>query len=161
MDVAVVSLSSKGMDDTKLIRFLNSLPSRSVILLEDVDCLFKNDRSANTEAGGVTLSGLLNAVDGAATREGQILFMTTNHLDKIDPALIRPGRADIIIELGLATLDQLESFFQKFFPKVDPTSAKEFATSVGEKTKSPAEVQQWLMKHKANPEIAKQGRLFK
>jgi chaperone BCS1 len=39
----------------------------------------------------VTFSGLLNALDGVGAVEGRILFMTTNHMERLDPALIRPG----------------------------------------------------------------------
>ena len=42
----------------------------------------------------LTLSGLLNAIDGVTSSEGRIVFMTTNYVDKLDPALIRPGRVD-------------------------------------------------------------------
>ena len=40
---------------------------------------------------GVTFSGLLNAIDGVAAQEGKILFVTTNHIERLDEALIRPG----------------------------------------------------------------------
>ena len=43
----------------------------------------------------VTFSGLLNALDGVRSQEGRILMMTTNHREKRDPALLRPGRADV------------------------------------------------------------------
>jgi chaperone BCS1 len=39
----------------------------------------------------VTMSGLLNALDGVASSEGRLLFCSTNHVDRIDPALCRPG----------------------------------------------------------------------
>ncbi len=42
----------------------------------------------------LTLSGLLNAIDGVTSTEGRILFMTTNYEERLDPALIRPGRVD-------------------------------------------------------------------
>jgi chaperone BCS1 len=47
----------------------------------------------------------LNAIDGVRTADGRILFMTTNHKEKLDPALLRPGRADIHIELKAACHD--------------------------------------------------------
>ena len=43
----------------------------------------------------VTLTGLLNALDGAVGSEGRITFLTTNYLDRLDAALIRPGRVDV------------------------------------------------------------------
>jgi chaperone BCS1 len=58
----------------------------------------------------------LNALDGVRSQEGRILIMTTNHKDKLDPALLRPGRADRCIELGNAKESQLIGLFKKFFP---------------------------------------------
>ena len=50
----------------------------------------------------MSLSGLLNALDGVASQEGRILIMTTNHIEKLDSALIRPGRIDLRLELNYA-----------------------------------------------------------
>ena len=52
----------------------------------------------------LTFSGLLNAIDGVTSTEGRIVFMTTNYVDRLDPALIRPGRVDLMqvnYQLGL------------------------------------------------------------
>jgi chaperone BCS1 len=46
---------------------------------------------------------LLNAIDGIRTIDGRILFMTTNHKEKLDPALLRPGRTDLHFELKNAS----------------------------------------------------------
>lgn len=51
----------------------------------------------------MTFSGLINALDGVRSQEGTILFMTTNHKEKLDPALLRPGRADRHFELNYAS----------------------------------------------------------
>jgi mitochondrial chaperone BCS1 len=51
----------------------------------------------------VTFSGLLNALDGVRSQEGRILVMTTNHIEKLDPALKRPGRADVHVKLDHAS----------------------------------------------------------
>lgn len=53
-----------------------------------------NKRNMNQYMNTVTFSGLLNALDGVTASEGRVLFMTTNHLNKLDPALIRPGIYD-------------------------------------------------------------------
>ncbi|KAJ9114791.1 hypothetical protein QFC24_007110 [Naganishia onofrii] len=66
--------------------------------------------------GGVTLSGLLNAIDGVAGSEGRILFMTTNHIEKLDHALIRPGRADIHVEFKNASKAICRDLFKVFYP---------------------------------------------
>ena len=46
----------------------------------------------NPYSGSITMSGVLNSIDGVATANSQILIMTTNHKENLDPALIRPGR---------------------------------------------------------------------
>lgn len=49
----------------------------------------------------VTFSGLLNCLDGVASTEARILFMTTNYLERLDPALVRPGRVDVKEYIGI------------------------------------------------------------
>jgi chaperone BCS1 len=64
---------------------------------------------------GVTFSGLLNALDGVASGEERIIFMTTNHLSRLDPALVRPGRVDLIQLLDDAHPDQAAQLFARFY----------------------------------------------
>ena len=54
---------------------------------------------------------MLNALDGIASQEGRILFMTTNHIEKLDTALIRPGRCDMKVKLNLASKNQIKKMF--------------------------------------------------
>ncbi|PIL24723.1 transporter [Ganoderma sinense ZZ0214-1] len=68
---------------------------------------------------GVTLSGLLNALDGIAAQEGRILFATTNDYAALDPALLRPGRLDLHIEFGLASKHQAKELFKRFYTSSD------------------------------------------
>ena len=75
----------------------------------------KKDDSMS-EVNTLTLSGLLNALDGVAASEGRILFATTNHLERLDPALSRPGRMDVWIEFKNASPWQAEALFRNFFP---------------------------------------------
>ena len=55
----------------------------------------------------VTLSGLLNCLDGVTSTEARLLFMTTNYLERLDPALIRPGRVDMKEYIGYCSRYQL------------------------------------------------------
>lgn len=64
---------------------------------------------------GVTFSGLLNALDGVASAESRVVFMTTNHVERLDPALIRPGRVDLMMELGDADGDQAKELLARFY----------------------------------------------
>lgn len=74
--------------------------------------------------GRLSLSGLLNILDGVASQEGRVLIMTTNHLEKLDRALIRPGRVDMIVEFGLADADMTESIFRAIFARLEGDDGK-------------------------------------
>ena len=63
----------------------------------------------------LTFSGILNALDGMTAAEGRLLYMTTNHKENLDPALIRPGRIDRQLEFKRTTRDQLQCMFEHFY----------------------------------------------
>ena len=77
----------------------------------------------------VTFSGLLNALDGVAAGEERVVFMTTNHVARLDPALVRPGRADVLKRIGDATPSQCGRMFLKFYPG-EEEGAAHFATGM-------------------------------
>lgn len=62
---------------------------------------FVSVKAAYDGLNRVTFSGLLNCLDGVASTEARILFMTTNYLDRLDPALVRPGRVDVKEYIGM------------------------------------------------------------
>ena len=66
-------------------------------------------------ASRITLSGLLNALDGVGAQEGRILFATTNKYSALDPALIRPGRMDLHVEFRRASQAQAREMFKCFY----------------------------------------------
>lgn len=73
------------------------------------------------DSKGISLSGLLNAIDGVASHEGRVLVMTTNHLENLDDALIRPGRVDMLVEFTLANKEQIrEIFIRMYSPDTRP-----------------------------------------
>ena len=69
----------------------------------------------------VTFSGFLNALDGVASGEERIIFMTTNHPERLDPALIRPGRVDLQVLIDDATPEQARRLFTRFYGYEDGT----------------------------------------
>lgn len=76
----------------------------------------KNEQRNSADIGSrVTLSGLLNALDGIGAQEGRILFATTNNYRALDPALCRPGRMDLHVEFRLASRHQAESLYKCFY----------------------------------------------
>ena len=100
---------------------LELVPDNSIVLLEDFDSIEStHERIEGVEDKqslfGVSLSGMLNAIDGVFSSKGRILIATTNHLDKIDKALTRPGRFDLQEELGYVDMDTTTRLFKKFYP---------------------------------------------
>lgn len=121
-DICQMNLSNAALSDERLNYLLNVAPVKSIILLEDVDAAFLSredidfSKSAYQGLGRVTLSGILNVLDGVSSSEERILFMTTNYPEKLDPALTRPGRVDMKIYIGHASNSQLVRAFERFYP---------------------------------------------
>ncbi|KAF8921114.1 BCS1 N terminal-domain-containing protein [Mucidula mucida] len=94
-DISVINLSTRGMGDDLFALLLAKAPPKTFLLIEDLDGAFNKrvQTSSDGYQSSVTFSGVLNALDGVTSGEERILFMTTNHIERLDPALIRPGRA--------------------------------------------------------------------
>ncbi|XP_037822694.1 mitochondrial chaperone BCS1-like isoform X1 [Lucilia sericata] len=157
--ICLLNLSERGLTDDRLNHLLNVAPEQSIILLEDVDAAFasRDDVSKQSAAydglNRVTFSGLLNCLDGVASTEARIVFMTTNYLERLDPALIRPGRVDMQSYMGFCSEYQLVEMFNRFYKQEDNSSndyASDFAKAVLAvgKPVSPAQIQGYFMKHK-------------
>ena len=157
LDVYVISLSRAGLDDNSLQELISDLPEHCIALMEDIDAAFHHtlsrdipDEGEGTEetrspskgpmaqdrSSRVSLSGLLNALDGVGAQEGRLLFATTNRYEALDAALRRPGRMDVHVEFKLASQYQVGELFKRFYlptPRTTSTaqwpSSKDTATS--------------------------------
>jgi len=122
-NIAMLNLSERGLTDDRLNHLLSTVPRRTLVLLEDADAAWVN-RTKSDEQGyrgaTVTFSGLLNALDGVASADERIIFLTTNHIDRLDEALVRPGRVDMTVRLGEATEWQVEQLWDRFYKEQDP-----------------------------------------
>ncbi|KAJ5354764.1 hypothetical protein N7541_005808 [Penicillium brevicompactum] len=122
-DIAILNLSERGLTDDRLNHLLTIVPNRTLVLLEDVDAAFSNRREQSDADGyrgaNVTFSGLLNALDGVASAEERIIFLTTNHVDRLDEALVRPGRVDMTVRLGEVTRYQVGCLWDRFYAEND------------------------------------------
>jgi chaperone BCS1 len=92
----------------------------------------------------VTLSGLLNVLDGFYAPTGVLFVMTTNHVEKLDDALLRPGRIDYKLYLGQASRYQKMELYRRFFPDASEAEVREFVESAAE-VKTMAEFQGLLL----------------
>ncbi|KAG2125305.1 hypothetical protein DEU56DRAFT_974111 [Suillus clintonianus] len=154
LDVYIISLSRSGLDDTGLSELISDLPERCIALMEDIDAALHHsitredapttppNQAELTPApppapisSKVSLSGLLNALDGIGAQEGRILFATTNKYSSLDPALCRPGRMDLHVEFKLASKYQADELFKRFYL---PSSHKPASDDDKEKS-SPAQ----------------------
>ena len=105
------------VDDAIFMKAISTLPENSILLLEDVDALFVNRDSKSRSY--ITFSGILNTLDGVSRRHKLITFITTNYVDKLDSALMRPGRIDYIVHFDHASKEQIELMFNNFRPDDD------------------------------------------
>jgi chaperone BCS1 len=64
---------------------------------------------------GSPLHEILNSMDGMQTPDGLKFIVTTNHLDKLDPAIVRPGRIDDVIEVGPHLIESARRMFTAFY----------------------------------------------
>lgn len=145
MSIYVVNLAE--MNDRTIKTAANSVPENSVVLFEDIDCMKAGSRRLGSsewprtrvappqlaadatvppDRAGVSLSGLLNVLDGFHAPENVIFVMTTNDIDALDPALLRPGRIDYRLFLGEAAESQKVELYRRFFPEATEFEAREF-----------------------------------
>ncbi|KAG6884774.1 hypothetical protein C0993_008377 [Termitomyces sp. T159_Od127] len=196
LEIYALSLSSGFVDDSFLTKAASSIPKHSILLIEDIDCAFSSRGDSDEDEGrnsinqlgflhpygsvtgrksAVTLSGLLNVIDGIGSEEGKLFFATTNYIDRLDPALLRPGRIDTKIQYKLATKEQAHALFMRFFGPRSPANgatsssveksaspssipisdlATQFATHIPQHEFSTAEIQGFLLSCKKDPQCA-------
>ncbi|KAF5667834.1 BCS1 precursor [Fusarium heterosporum] len=139
LNIYMISLSSPNLSEDNLATLFRDLPRTCLVLLEDIDAAgITEKRKTKTEKDGppkpqrepISLSGLLNVIDGVGAQEGRVLVMTSNHVENIDPALLRPGRVDFSVEFGLASSETTTQLFKLMYgTSYDDVGAKEAGTS--------------------------------
>jgi chaperone BCS1 len=154
MVFGVLNLNGVGLNDGELCDLLAEAPVNAIVLIEDIDCAFVERAGAEDKANKLTFSGLLNAIDGVAASEGRILFATTNHLERLDPALVRPGRIDRKFEIGHADRDQARRLFARFFPDSDAALADQFAAAIAQESLPMSSLQSHLLHYGDDPAAA-------
>ena len=133
------------------MNLLHQTPKNAMIIIEDVDVLFQNRK--NRFESRITFSGFLNALNGIASQDGRMIFMTTNYRDNLDPALLRPGRADRHFKLDYSSKNQLEKYFLNFYNE-GSEYLKDFLDKVPENRISIAELQGFFLNYKNDPKEA-------
>jgi mitochondrial chaperone BCS1 len=142
-DMSIYAVNLNDFTDRSLMGVVNDIPPKSVVLFEDIDCM-KSGRARDTNPEGkdeknnprdkggaetssrVTLSGLLNVLDGFHAPDSVLFVMTSNRIEDLDAALLRPGRIDYRLYLGKADVDQKIELYKRFFPERSEFEALEF-----------------------------------
>lgn len=107
----------------------------------------------------MTLSGLLNFVDGlwSSCGDERIIIFTTNHVEKLDPALLRPGRMDVHINMSYCTPCGFRILASNYLGIQDHRLFGEIEGSIRVANVTPAEVAEQLLKNDDDPDVCLQG----
>jgi chaperone BCS1 len=164
-DLYLLDLS--GLNDMQMRDALSRVPEGAVVAIEDIDTAGigkrkvkapaqqgvengavseEDKKAAEAAALTLTLSGVLNAIDGPASGEGHILIATTNCPDALDEALIREGRFDLKMDIGPVTEETLQTYMRRMYPR------HALPEVMHVKANTPAcKVQALVMKHRKDP----------
>jgi mitochondrial chaperone BCS1 len=104
-----LSLTNKHVNDEWLIDILSRAPSGAIILVDDFDRFVPS-----TDNTGVTLCGLLNALDGVVAQTGRIVILVANDISRISDAVLRPGRIDRHFHFNLTAVTDATTLFERF-----------------------------------------------
>jgi AAA+ superfamily predicted ATPase len=161
-DLYIISLVKT--DDNSFVCALNSVSDNAIILIEDIDTYDHCSSRETPTAGqphssgdpltkvmeglsGLTLSGILNAIDGVVTINDRILVMTTNHFDHLDPALKRKGRIDFDLEFDYLNDETFRAMMARIYPTFIVPVEFKIADNV-----APADMQSIILEFKNDPE---------
>ncbi len=143
-ELSIYSINLSAFNDRSLMNAVNQVTPNSVLLFEDIDCMKTSKNREPSKAGpgdrgqigeekeniadrnGVTLSGLLNVLDGFYAPTSVLFMMTTNRIEALDEALLRPGRIDYKLYLGMASAHQKVELYRRFFPESSQSEAEAF-----------------------------------
>lgn len=139
LPVYYIALSAVSSDNG-LAESLSHVPARAIVAIEDIDTFdvslvrdterIKAPRGNAKERDTLTLSGVLNALDGLLASHGRLLIMTSNRPEDLDPALVRPGRIDVQYAFNPIGIQETRSMLRRFYGVDDGWRALPFGLSV-------------------------------
>ena len=133
LDICLVCPSKFPDDDALCAAIHNSPPG--ILLLEDIDAALDKKRLPGDDQPGVSLSGLLNMLDGVNAQQGRLVIMTTNNSDMLDWALTRPGRCDLKVKFDLPDTFQITRLAKQFY-QFDQTNQTDRTNQTGQPNQS-------------------------
>ncbi|BAD52668.1 BCS1 protein precursor-like [Oryza sativa Japonica Group] len=155
-DVYDLELTEVNWNST-LRRLLIGMTNRSILVIEDIDCTLElqqreegqESSKSNPSEDKVTLSGLLNFVDGLWSTSGEerIIVFTTNYKERLDPALLRPGRMDMHVHMGYCCPESFRILASNYHSIDNHATYPEIEELIKEVMVTPAEVAEVLMRN--------------
>ncbi|KAK9049106.1 hypothetical protein SSX86_031926 [Deinandra increscens subsp. villosa] len=155
--------------NSELRRLLVATANRSILVVEDIDCSVelhdrvqveaaRKSQQRDEEQPKVTLSGFLNFIDGlwSSCGDERIIIFTTNRKDKLDPALIRPGRMDVHIHMSYCTPSGFRVLASNYLGITEHNHFEEIENLICQVEVTPAEVAEQLLKDD-DPDVALGG----
>ncbi|EMS66439.1 Mitochondrial chaperone BCS1 [Triticum urartu] len=159
-------------DNSALQMLLINMRNKSILVIEDIDCCFDAKKSREEEGSRnmpepaadpdntprrqraqrkqntVTLSGLLNFIDGLWSTSGEerIIIFTTNYKERLDQALLRPGRMDMHVEMGYCRWEAFRTLARNYHLVDDHPLFPEIQQLLKAVDVTPAEVSEMLLR---------------
>ncbi|CAG8501238.1 7796_t:CDS:2 [Ambispora gerdemannii] len=181
-DLYFINLKNVKLDN-ELSSAFSGVPPNQIIVLEDIDTMSKvvhkrarnskpavfsvlpedssnsgdGDKTSGTSgpsySSNFSLSTFLSCLDGHILSEGNIIIMTTNHVEQLDPAVIRPGRMDVRLDLGYCTHYQINKMYQSILEDKIAEFPKEILDKIPERILPPCEVMMKMVLYRSEPEL--------
>lgn len=152
-DIYIMQFSMKMRDDDLVVAMRRADGHRPVIIMEDIDSLFAERKKLDAGRNSITLSGILNCLDGMSRPEGSVVFLTTNDPSCLDAAVTRSRRVDHSLELGYATPKQTRAMTYALVPSISEEDLSRFVSSCEGRTYTTADLHSYLfnMSEMENP----------
>lgn len=134
----LIMVRPEAIAHSEFLMDMHSRAKKSIFVFDDIDALLMkrpDDSSTSGDLYQQHLHKLLSLMDSPMTPEGLIFFMTTNHLDVLDDALVRPGRVDNKYFVDYPGDEEIRKLFQVVYPEENP---EEFMAALGDRRVSPA-----------------------
>ncbi|CAG8845473.1 8368_t:CDS:2, partial [Gigaspora margarita] len=164
------------INDNEMSAAFSSVPSNQIIVLEDVDAQskvlhkrrsdddddkFSKGISSDDKKGGgkssdfsmISLSNFLGCLDGHIMSEGNIIIMTTNHVEHLDPACIRPGRMDVHLNLEYCTHYQINKMYRSVVENPKAEFPKDILQQIPERLLPPCEVMMTMVLYRNDVDL--------
>lgn len=133
-------------DMIRAVTAASNIEKTSILVIEDIDCIFTDEKDGDCIKNKITMNGLLNCLDGFNNPEGLIVIMTTNYPNKLDSALVRSGRIDLDIELTYLDKYQAKNMYKSFFK--DDAVFEEMWANINKYNIEPSTLMQFLFNNR-------------